>query len=233
MDKKQFPSWYFVLVFVALIAMRSFLFGPHVENLAYSDFKKLLEAGLLSDIVVSQEAITGVLNEKGIENVLAGNRVAAIKRQGDGARQFVTARVDDPSLTRNLENAKARYRGQMENKWLSALLFWIVPALVFVAIRGVLMKRMGGAAGGMLEIGKSKAKVYMEKDTKVTFNDVAGMDEAKEELREIVAFLKNPREYGRLGARIPKGILLVGPPGTGKTLLARAVAGEAAGAADR
>jgi cell division protease FtsH len=103
----------------------------------------------------------------------------------------------------------------------------VLPAVIFFALWGVIMKRMGGAAGGFLEIGKSKAKVYMEKQTGVTFEDVAGVDEAKDELKEIIAFLKNPKEYGKLGARMPKGVLLVGPPGTGKTLLARAVAGEA------
>jgi len=102
-----------------------------------------------------------------------------------------------------------------------------VPAVIFFALWGFLMRRMTGGAGGFLEIGKSKAKVYMEKQTGVTFDDVAGVDEAKEELHEVIEFLKNPQEYGRLGARIPKGVLLVGPPGTGKTLLARAVAGEA------
>jgi cell division protease FtsH len=136
-------------------------------------------------------------------------------------------RVDDPALVAELESAKVRFAGAFESKWLSTLLSWIVPALIFFALWGVIMKRMGGAAGGMLEIGKSKAKVYMEKQTGVTFDDVAGVDEAKEELKEIIDFLKNPKAYGKLGARMPKGVLLVGPPGTGKTLLARAVAGEA------
>jgi cell division protease FtsH len=119
----------------------------------------------------------------------------------------------------------------VENTFLRDILSWVLPALFFIGIWMFLLRRMAGRqglGGGFLEIGKSKARVYMETDTKVTFDDVAGVDEAKEELREVVNFLKDPQQYGRLGAHVPKGVLLVGPPGTGKTLLARAVAGEAA-----
>ena len=121
------------------------------------------------------------------------------------------------------------YTGVIESTWLSDLLSWIIPGIFFVAIWMFVIRRMGegGGLGGLMAIGKSRAKVYVEKETKVTFADVAGVDEAKEELVEIVNFLKDPQNYGRLGGRSPKGVLLVGPPGTGKTLLARAVAGEA------
>jgi len=199
----------------------------HVNNLPYSDFKALLKAGKISNVGLSETIITGTLLNEGLEGVLAGETAETLRKLGRGEHRFTTVRVSDPALVAELEAAKVRFTGQVESKWLSTLLSWIVPAVVFFAIWSFAMKRMGGAAGGMLEIGKSKAKIYMEKDVKVTFDDVAGVDEAKEELKEIIAFLKDPKSYGRLGARIPKGVLLVGPPGTGKTLLARAVAGEA------
>jgi cell division protease FtsH len=129
-------------------------------------------------------------------------------------------------LIQELEGSKVRFAGEVESTWFPTLLSWIVPALIFFGLWGFLMKRMG-AASGVMEIGKSKAKVYMEKQTGVTFNDVAGIDEARGELMEVVEFLKTPERYRRLGGKIPKGVLIVGAPGTGKTLLAKAVAGEA------
>src|SRR5208337_5014797 len=114
-----------------------------------------------------------------------------------------------------------------ENTWISTLLSWVVPIALFFFIWSLLSRRAGQGLGSLMSVGQSKARVFVEKDVQTGFADVAGVDEAKEELQEIVAFLKDPQTYGRLGARIPKGILLVGPPGTGKTLLARAVAGEA------
>ena len=207
---------------------RNIFFAPtHVNNLPYSDFKTLLKAGKISNVGLGETIITGTLNNEGLEGVLAGETAEKLRKLGRGEHRFTTVRVADPALVAELEAAKVQFTGQVESKWLSTLLSWIIPAVVFFAIWSFAMKRMGGAAGGMLEIGKSKAKVYMEKDVKVTFDDVAGVDEAKEELKEIIDFLKDPKSYGRLGARIPKGVLLVGPPGTGKTLLARAVAGEA------
>ena len=148
--------------------------------------------------------------------------------QPDGLKDFVTTRVD-PDLAQSLDKHGVVYSGVIESTWLRDLLSWILPAIFFVGIWMFAIRRMGqgGGLGGLMAIGKSRAKVYVEKETKVTFADVAGVDEAKEELVEIVNFLKDPQRYGRLGGRSPKGVLLVGPPGTGKTLLARAVAGEA------
>ena len=226
--KQQFSIWYFLVAFLLIVALQEYFLAPtHVNNLPYSDFKALLKAGKISNVGLGETIITGTLLNEGVEGVLAGETAEKLRKLGRGEHRFTTVRVADPALVQELEAAKVRFTGQVESKWLSTLLSWIIPAVVFFAIWSFAMKRMGGAAGGMLEIGKSKAKVYMEKDVKVTFDDVAGVDEAKEELKEIIAFLKDPKSYGRLGARIPKGVLLVGPPGTGKTLLARAVAGEA------
>ena len=226
--KQQFSIWYFLIAFLVIVAIQEFVMSPtHVNNLPYSDFKALLKAGKINNVGLGETIITGTLLNEGAEGVVAGETAEKLRKLGRGEHRFTSVRVADPALVAELEAAKVRFTGQVESKWVSTLLSWIVPAVVFFAIWGFAMKRMGGAAGGMLEIGKSKAKIYMEKDVKVTFDDVAGVDEAKEELKEIINFLKDPKSYGRLGARIPKGVLLVGPPGTGKTLLARAVAGEA------
>ncbi|TIM25033.1 MAG: AAA family ATPase, partial [Mesorhizobium sp.] len=139
---------------------------------------------------------------------------------------FITTRVE-PDLARQLQEHGVTVTGQIESNFLSNLLSWVVPILVFFGLWMLLLRRMGGGMGGLMQIGRSKARVYVEANTGVRFDDVAGVDEAKAELQEIVDFLKSPQEYGRLGGRMPKGVLLVGPPGTGKTLLAKAVAGEA------
>jgi len=185
-----------------------------VAAIPYNEFQKLLDEEKVSEIFITQNHIRGTLKEP-----LQGNR-----------KHFVTTRVE-PALADKLAKHDLKFSQAFENTLLRDLLSWFVPVLIFVGLWFFLFKRMagkGGFGGGFMSVGKSKAKVYVEKDTKTTFTDVAGVDEAKEELEEIVNFLKNPSGYGQLGARIPKGVLLVGPPGTGKTLLAKAVAGEAA-----
>ncbi|HUI58980.1 MAG TPA: ATP-dependent metallopeptidase FtsH/Yme1/Tma family protein, partial [Steroidobacteraceae bacterium] len=207
--------WYWALAAMAVLWLHSAWTDYRtIEPLPYSEFQKLLKDGEIKSLVVGDKVIEGQLN----------------KALADGRSRFVTTRVE-PELANQLDQYNVKYTRVVENTLLRDILSWVLPAVVFFAIWMFLIRRFAskqGLGGGFLSIGKSKAKVYVETDTKVTFEDVAGVDEAKEELREVVSFLKNPRTYGRLGARVPKGILLIGPPGTGKTLLARAVAGEAA-----
>ena len=184
-----------------------------VAPIPYSQFQQLLHDRKIASVGVSDRFIQGSLKEP-----LPG-----------GQKQFVTTRVD-PEFANDLDKYGVSYTGQIESTFLRDLLSWIVPVLLFMGVWWYLGRRFAqsqGFGGGLMSIGKSKAKIYVESDTGVTFDDVAGVDEAKDELREVVDFLKSPRDYGRLGGRMPKGVLLVGPPGTGKTLLAKAVAGEA------
>ena len=225
--QKNFTVWYFVAAAVALMLVQALVLAPHVENLSYSEFKSLVAKGKVTNLVIAKQVISGTLAADGLEGLLPKEKLDELKRYGNGVHQFVTARVDDPALVADLEAAHVRFTGTVENTWLTALLGWVVPALVFVGLWAFLMRRMGNAQGGLLAIGKSRAKVYVETSTGVTFDDVAGIDEARGELIEIVDFLERPERYRRLGGKIPKGVLLVGAPGTGKTLLAKAVAGEA------
>jgi cell division protease FtsH len=226
--KQKFSVGYVVATVIAIIALQAIVFAPHTETLTYSEFKTLLRNGKVSDLVLDKPVITGTLPAEGLEGLLPKEKLEDLKRYGGGAQRFTTARIEDPGLVAELEAANVKFTGRMENTWLSALLSWVLPALVFVSIWAFVMRRMGGAQGGLLAIGKSKAKVYVQHSTGVTFDDVAGIDEARGELMEIVDFLKQPERYQRLGGKIPKGVLIVGAPGTGKTLLAKAVAGEAA-----
>ncbi len=184
-----------------------------VEVMPYSEFEQLLAQGKIDEVVVSDSRITGKLK---------GN---------DSGKKVAVANLVQPDLAERLSKFGVSYTQVRESTFLRDVLSWVVPALVFFGVWYLLVRRMasqqGGLGGGFMSIGKSRAKVYVEKKTGVTFNDVAGVDESKAELQEVVEFLRNPKRYGRLGARVPKGVLLVGPPGTGKTLLARAVAGEA------
>ncbi len=223
---RQFSIWYFFAAMVLLLALQNTLAGGHAQTLAYSDFKALLAARKVDDLALGSRVITGRLVPEGLEGLLPQAAIDEIARSGKAEHRFSTVRVEDPTLVQDLAAAKVRFAGQVESTWASTLLSWVLPALVFFAIWSFMIRRMGGASG-VLEIGKSKARVYVEKATGVSFEDVAGIDEARGELMEIVDFLKNPARYRRLGGKIPKGVLLAGAPGTGKTLLAKAVAGEA------
>ncbi|THI84883.1 MAG: ATP-dependent zinc metalloprotease FtsH [Nitrospira sp. CG24A] len=186
------------------------------DELPYSEFKTLLAAGNVEEVTVTRQSLLGKLKP--------GERSKEPKL-------FTTVRVEDPDLVKELNARNVKFTGMIESTFLRDIMWWVIPALLFGGIWFFVIRRLGQGLGqgqkGFMTVGKSKAKIYAEKDTKVTFADVAGVEEAKEELREVIEFLKTPERFTRLGAKIPKGILLVGPPGTGKTLLARAVAGEA------
>jgi len=225
--QQRFSIGYAIAVFVALVAIQALFVGRHTETLTYSDFLQLVSKGKVSDLVIDDRSISGTLTPTGLEGLVSSDTIAELKPYGAAPHPFTTIRVEDPDLTRALTNANIRFSGRVDNPWFAALLGWVLPVLFFVGLWAVLLRGMRGHQTGMMAVGKSKARVYVERTTGVTFDDVAGIDEARRELMEIVDFLKNPQHYQRLGGKIPKGVLLVGEPGTGKTLLAKAVAGEA------
>lgn len=229
MENKQWGAllWYFLIILWIIILFQSSFLTSYPVNIAYSDFVKLLKADKLDNVLLGENHITANVKTEQLDGILPKDKLSEIKKSTSKEHQVTTVRINDPSLISLLETANIHFTGEAENKWLTVLLSWVIPALIFFAIWGFFMKRINISAGKMMDVGKSKAKVYMEKETNVSFQDVAGVDEAKAELMEVVEFLKNPQHYTQIGAHIPKGILLVGPPGTGKTLLARAVAGEA------
>jgi cell division protease FtsH len=231
MDKWQqkLSIGYFFIALVLLFLLQTYLASPQVETVSYSQFKALVKSALLANLSIGEKAIHGEIKPEGVKQALPPERLKVWEGKLKDSKQgvpFVTIRVEDAELVTDLEHAGINFKGEVINEWLPTVLSWVVPVVLFVLLWNFLFKRMG-PSGGMMQIGKSKAKVYIEKKTGVSFNDVAGIDEAEEELIEVVEFLKNPQKYQRLGGHIPKGVLLVGPPGTGKTLLARAVAGEA------
>jgi cell division protease FtsH len=211
--RTQFNIGYLLFaLFAILILQQWWQQAQTIEVVPYSEFEKLLAQDKIAEVTVSDQRITGKL--KAPEN---GKTVAV-------------ANLVPPELAERLSKYGVKYTRVQESTFLRDILSWVVPALVFFGVWYLLIRRMAGQqglGGGFMSIGKSRAKIYVEKKTGVTFADVAGVDEAKAELQEVVEFLRDPKKYGRLGARVPKGVLLVGPPGTGKTLLARAVAGEA------
>jgi len=203
--------WYVLGLFLLLAVLQTvFASISGGQSVPYSQFKAYVREGRVSDVVIGEEKIRGTL------------------KADDGTSQpFTTNKVADETLVKDLESAGVKYDGELQARWIGEVLSWVLPILLLVALWSFLFRRMGGAEGGVMSFAKSKAKIYAEDDVKVTFADVAGVDEAAGELREIVEFLRTPKKYTSIGGRIPKGVLLVGPPGTGKTLLARAVAGEA------
>jgi cell division protease FtsH len=214
MNKKiSFSIWYIFLAIWAVILVHDFIHAlQKIEELPYSEFRTLVAAGKVAEVTVSNQTLTGKLKPE------------------EGSKEeklFTTVRVEDPDLVKELNARGVKFTGVIESTFLRDLLSWVLPALIFVGIWFFIFRRLGQGQSGFMTVGRSKAKIYAEQDTKVTFADVAGVDEAKEELREVIEFLKTPEKFTKLGGKIPKGILLVGPPGTGKTLLARAVAGEA------
>ncbi|MEW5745216.1 MAG: ATP-dependent zinc metalloprotease FtsH [Nitrospirota bacterium] len=232
MEKKmRFSVIYFIIAIAVLLSLQNYFFSGKVAPLSYSEFKILLAEGLVNDLTIAQDMIEGTFAAGAQERLIAlrNEKDSAAAEQLKKTGVFTVVRMDDSDLVRELTAKGIRYAARREATWLVNLLSWILPVVFFVAIWGLLFRRMGapGGGGGLMAVGKSKAKVYVEGETKVTFDDVAGVEEAEEELKEVIEFLKNPQKFQGLGGKIPKGILLVGPPGTGKTLLARAVAGEA------
>ncbi|MCX5809095.1 MAG: ATP-dependent zinc metalloprotease FtsH [Proteobacteria bacterium] len=207
---KSFTFIYFIIAFIAIIVINSYIFTSEVKNIPYSEFKELITKGKISDVVIDVEAIQGNLSLE------SGKKT-----------KFLTSRVDDPDIVKDLQKNNIRFSGQYENKFIKAIISWVLPFAIIILIWNLLMKKMGGAPSSILNFGKSRGKIYGEDEIKITFEDVAGVDEAKEELKEIIEYLSTPDKFLNIGGKIPKGILLVGPPGSGKTLLAKAVAGEA------
>jgi cell division protease FtsH len=210
----RFTLWYLVFALVVLAWTRDLWeTGRSVEAVPYSEFMQQLKDGKVESVTVASKLLEGKLKAP----------------QANGRTHIVANRVD-PATAAELERYGVPFSAAVESTFLSELMSWLLPTLVLFALWGWLAQRVAskaGGLGGLLSVGKSRARIHRENEVKVTFAEVAGVDEAKEELRESVDFLRDPKSYGRLGARMPKGVLLVGPPGTGKTLLARAVAGEA------
>jgi cell division protease FtsH len=224
--------WYVLAMLVLLLIVQYYSIAKQSVEISYSEFRHLVEAKGVDDLAISTDTITGNLLPKGIEDLAKERKKPDLpqtleKKFEKKTPAFATVRMADPDLVKLLEKNGIKYRAIQENTWLSSLISWVLPFALLIGIWMYFFRKIGSGAGGLMTVGKSKAKVYVQDETKVTFQDVAGVEEAEDELKEIIEFLKNPAKFQVLGGNLPKGVLLVGPPGTGKTLLARAVAGEA------
>jgi cell division protease FtsH len=203
--------WYVVALLLIMVLAQVYLFPRGGQKLTYSEFKSAVRGGQVAEALIGDQIVRGKYHQPVGKN-----------------SEFYTTRVtDDPKLLDELEAAGVKYSAEIGNRWFTDLIPWVFAFLLLLAVSSIFFRRISGAEGGVMSFARSKHRVFAEDDVKVSFADVAGVDEAEQELKEIVEFLRNPRKYTSLGGRIPKGVLLVGPPGTGKTLLARAVAGEA------
>src|SRR6184192_1089500 len=229
----QFSLAYLLVAMVVLSLLQSWLLAPRTVELPMSKFLELLRAEKIERVAITDREIRGVAKPDALPTPRdgAGDRLRELLGSSADVRVFTVTRipdVDEQRLVAELEAHRVEFTGKIESTFLRDLFFgWVLPLGVMVAIWMFLMRRVGGGPTQALSFGRSKHKIFDRKELKTTFADVAGVDEAKAELVEIIDFLKNPRKYQRLGGRLPKGVLLVGPPGTGKTLLARAVAGQA------
>jgi len=250
--KVHFSIWYVLFAMLAMYLFNIWFVQPHIEEVPYSKLKRLIQEERIFECSVSADKIEGIYfngKTEGVDSAKAdykaykaqianasrpkslrdlfSNKPATEKTAPKDLVAFSTQRVEDPDLVKELQQGGAEFSGKVGSSALKTLFVaWVLPLLILVAIWGFVFRRMN-PTGGMMSIGKSKAKIYVEGQTKITFKNVAGVDEAVEEVGEIVDFLKSPEKFQKLGGHIPKGVLLVGPPGTGKTLLAKAVAGEA------
>ncbi|MEW6670998.1 MAG: ATP-dependent zinc metalloprotease FtsH [Thermodesulfobacteriota bacterium] len=213
MEKQhKFSLWYVLLGVWAVLLIQNYIASFFVvSTIPYSQFLNLLKENKVAEVAITANQIQGKVRDEG-----------TLPNRGTS---FRTIRVD-AETSKLLDQYGVTFKGEIESNFLQNLLSWIVPVVIFFGVWFFFMKRMAGQQTGFMTLGKNKAKIYMEEDLKVTFNDVAGVDESKQELVEVVEFLKEPARFTQLGGKMPRGILLVGPPGTGKTLLAKAVAGE-------
>lgn len=208
----KFSIWYVLLGMWGVLIIHNMLFSAFsIKTIPYSEFLKLVKEGKVTEVAITQNQIQGRLLDNG---------------SGSGqSKLFRTVRVDS-DISQLLEENNIRFKGEIESTFFRDLFSWIIPIFIFVGIWYFMMRRMAGQQPGFMSLGKNKAKIYMQDDMNVTFDDVAGVDESKQELVEVIDFLKEPQKFTKVGGKIPRGILLVGPPGTGKTMLAKAVAGE-------
>ena len=226
-QKKQSLFMLLIAVLITIMGMSFFmsLMSGSDSEISYSEFLKMVKSGEVESVLITDTEIEITPKEKKVD----ANNKPVISTRTANPVTYYTGNLEDDNLYQILDENDVEYKKEIPDNSglvLNFILTWIVPALILYLLLTFLMKKMGGGDGPM-GVGKSKAKVYVQKETGVTFKDVAGEEEAKESLQEVVDFLHNPAKYTQIGAKLPKGALLVGPPGTGKTLLAKAVAGEA------
>ncbi|MFW5759559.1 MAG: ATP-dependent metallopeptidase FtsH/Yme1/Tma family protein, partial [Cyclobacteriaceae bacterium] len=235
--KTRYSLTLYVAILLVMIGLQmAFYSNPSSKKITYDQFKDSLRADKIQEVILTEEKIYGKFksNQEYVPEDFSPSLKETpwrIQLEDESVKhdQFYLIRLEDENLLQELKAHGVVYQGKIENNWWSEFfLNWIIPIVLIILWWGFIFSRFSGGTQGFLTVGKNNAKIYqLEKGKKISFDEVAGVDEAKEEVKELVDFLKHPDKFKRLGAKFPKGILLVGPPGTGKTLLARAIAGEA------